>query len=279
MQACKLRNRATSAIFACFPAPTWHRKALRLFFILLLAYLPHAASADDLRVFAAASLKDVLDQVIAEFSNTTGANATLVVAGTATLARQISHGAPADIFIAANPQWMDQLEQGGDIKHGTRFNLAGNRLSLIQHGRQNPTQTFKLDDLAAAVTDERLAVAMVSAVPAGIYAKASLQSLGLWSTVNRHLVQTDNVRAALHLVNLGETRYGIVYHTDTLSAELNISVLQQLPSHSHPAITYPAAQVASSAHPQALRFLNFLKSPPAQTLLTTHGFLLPGQPG
>lgn len=241
-------------------------------FLVLAVPGTRAVAADNIVVFAAASLKNALDDVVGTWRAETGNSATVSYAGSSALARQIEQGAPADVFISANEAWMDRLEQAGLIKPDTRRDLLRNRLVLIAHGKAKPEVQIRQGfDLAGLLGKDRLAMALVDAVPAGIYGKAALTSLGIWGAVEPKVAQTDNVRAALTLVGRGEAPYGIVYATDA-SASDNVSIVGTFPADSHPPIIYPAAVVAESKHPRAQAFLNFMASPAARPLFQRHGF-------
>lgn len=240
--------------------------------------LAPGARAADLTVFAAASLKNALDEVAAGFRAETGAAVTLSYAGSSALARQIEQGAPADLFLSASPDWMDALARQGLIDPASRADLLGNRLVLIAPKPSDgaPPAPFALRngaDLTGRLGDGRLALALVDAVPAGVYAKAALQSLGLWSAVAPKTAQTDNVRAALALVALGETPLGIVYATDAV-AEPRVTVLAPVPAESHPPIRYPVAAVAGRANPLTPRFLAYLRGPAARAAFERQGFVV-----
>lgn len=230
------------------------------------------ALAGEVSVFAAASLKTSLDAVAAQFHTTTGHRVTLTYAGSSQLARQIQHGAPADIFVSANPQWMDVLEAAGAVVVNSRRDLLTNRLVLV--GSEMGSLDFDTYDFVTALGDGRLAVALTSAVPAGIYAKAVLTQMGLWPALENRLAETDNVRAALALVALRATPLGIVYATDAL-AEPRVSVWAEFPTNSHPPIVYPAALI--SEHPVAKAFFDFLAADEAGEIFQSHGFGLAGQ--
>ena len=235
---------------------------------LLLAALP--AMAGDVTVFAAASLKTALEEVADGYRRDSGAGVTLALAGSSALARQIEHGAPADVFISASPDWMDHLETAGRLDPATRRDLLGNRLVLIAHGPAAPVEIGPDFDLPALLGDGRLAMALVDAVPAGIYGKAALSSLGLWEAVRSQVAQADNVRAALALVASGEAPLGIVYATDA-AAEPRVSVVGTFPDGSHPPILYPVAAVAGRAA-QAAPFLAHLAGAEARAVFARHGF-------
>ncbi|MCA0869951.1 molybdate ABC transporter substrate-binding protein [Seohaeicola saemankumensis] len=242
---------------------------------LLLASLALPARAADLTVFAAASLKTALDEVADRYSDRTGTRLRLSYAGSSALARQIQQGAPADLFFSANPGWMDVLEADGLLAPASRRDLLSNRLALIAGpgARTDLPRIAPGADLRGALGDGRLSMALVNAVPAGIYGKAALQSLGLWDQVADRLAQSDNVRAALRLVALGETPLGVVYATDA-AAEPKVRVIGLFPPDSHPPIRYPVAIIAGADRPQARDFLAFLSGPQAGALFAAHGFTL-----
>lgn len=231
---------------------------------VLACFICAATSAQaELTVFAAASLRGALDEVHQTYEKPVVAS----YASSAALARQIAQGAPADVFISANTQWMDYLSDQDDVQSETVVTLLGNQLVLVSHAENS---TFQLNDLPAALENTKLAMGFVNAVPAGIYSKQALSTLGLWSDVQPHVVQTDNVRAALALVALAEVDFALVYATDAL-AEPTVKVLAHIPNETHDAIRYPAAQVSSDA--EAAAYLTYLQSPEAQTIFARHGFL------
>lgn len=234
--------------------------------------LASPAAAGDPTIFAAASLKTALDDVIDEWSAATGHRAVVSYAGSSALARQIEAGAPADIFISANPGWMDLLETRGLIRPATRVDLLANRLVLISHApNPAPLNVAPGFDLAGRLGDGRLATALVDAVPAGIYAKSALIGLGVWNDVADRIAQMDNVRAALALVARGEAPLGIVYVTDAM-AEPGVTVVAMIPAAVHPPIVYPAALVADSTAPLASALLDFIAGTAARATFRRHGF-------
>lgn len=249
----------------------------RLFSLLaLMASLASAALADNVTVFAAASLKNAMDDVARAYEVHSGDDVVVSFGGSSALARQIQQGAPADLFISANPGWMDVLEKDGLIVPGTRIDLLSNTLVLV--GSDPRVLTISPDlDLVAALNGQRLAMALVNAVPAGIYGKAALTSLGVWNDVAPHIAQTDNVRAALRLVALGEAPLGIVYATDAL-ADPNVHILDSFSADSHPPILYPAAVVSDGRQKAARRFLDYLTSARARAVFDRHGFGAAGTP-
>lgn len=228
------------------------------------------ACAADVTVFAAASLKGALDEAIAAWDGAAGGAVAVSYAGSSALARQIEAGAPADVFVSANVAWMDSLEADGLLAPGTRVGLLGNALVLV-----GPKGAGRLEPAALpeALGDGRLAMALVDAVPAGMYGREALVSLGLWDALADRVAQADNVRAALALVAAGEAPYGIVYATDA-AAETRVSVVATFPEDSHEAIVYPAAATAEGEVEVARRFLDFLQGAGADAIFLRHGFTL-----
>lgn len=237
--------------------------------ILLLVFLTGAASAraDSVTVFAAASLKTALDQIAAQYTAATGTDIVPVYAASSVLARQIALGAPADIFVSASADWMDWVASQDALAPATRRDIATNSLVLIAHGAGAPHSTT-LPDIAALLNEGRLAVALINAVPAGIYAKAALDWAG--APDDLPLAQSANVRAALALVARGETPLGIVYASDAV-AEPRVSVVFRFPAAAHPPIVYPAAAMRD-ASPAGLAFLDHLASPAARAAFAQNGF-------
>lgn len=241
--------------------------ALTFSLALPLAALP--AAADQVTVFAAASLKNALDEIAADFIAETGHDVAISYAGSNALARQIIEGAPADLFISANVEWLDQVEAQGLVD--SRTDLLGNRLVLIGHGDAEPVQISAATDLAAMLDGGKLAMAMVDSVPAGQYGKAALETLGLWDDLRDDVAQSDNVRAALMLVSTGEAPLGIVYATDAAAGD-NVTIIGEFPQDSYPPITYPAA-LLDQAEDQADRdFFQALGGSAAAEIFARHGF-------
>lgn len=238
---------------------------------LLACAFTSATRADDVTVFAAASLKTAMDRIAPAFAEETGHKAVVSLAGSSALARQIEAGAPADVFISANEAWMDRLEDAGAVRPETRVDLLGNRIVLVASDPDAaPVEIAPGFDLAGLLGDERLAMALVDAVPAGIYGKAALESLGVWEAVAPKVAQADNVRAALALVAAGEAPYGIVYATDA-AAEDDVTVVGTFPEDTHPPIVYPAAETVE-AGPGASAFMAFLQGPAARAVFEREGF-------
>jgi len=239
-----------------------------------LALTPLAAVAEDVLVFAAASLTDALDSVANSWNETSGHRAVISYAGSSALARQIQEGAPADIFVSASTEWMDALEATGDLRPDTRRNLLGNSLVLIAHGNAAPVTIDRNLDLPGLLNGGRLSMAMVDSVPAGIYGKAALTSLGLWDEAAPLVAQSDNVRAALAFVARNEAPLGIVYATDA-AVQDEVSIIGTFPADSHDRIVYPAAMTAQSSSDQAQAFLDYLSSDKAREIWRSFGFTLP----
>ena len=251
---------------------------LRSFSALLLIAVSLASTAaraqDDagLTVFAAASLKEALDEAAAAYRKQTGVPVRVSYAASSALARQIEQGAPADVFFSADLEWMDYLQQRNRLDVATRRSLLGNRLVLIAPRASKAQVDLKRPaTLLAALGDGRLAVGQTRTVPAGKYAKASLESLSLWNGVRPRLAESESVRAALMLVARGETPLGIVYASDA-KAEPGVRVVATFPEDSHPPIVYPVAALRGARAAQAARFVQWLASPAADALFTKRGF-------
>ncbi|WP_298917107.1 molybdate ABC transporter substrate-binding protein [uncultured Roseobacter sp.] len=244
------------------------------FMLALVLWFPVTGTvrADQITVFAAASLKTALDEIAADFETETGHDVTLAFAGTPVLARQISQGAPADIFLSASSDWMDWVEDRGALEPGNRKDLLGNALVLIGH---NGNAAIELDkvSLRAGLAEARIAIALADAVPAGIYAKAALTHLGVWEALKPQLIQTDNARAALALVALGEAPFGIVYRSDAI-AEPRVQVVATFPAASHPKIVYPMALLRGRITRAAQTFADYLTSDVAHRVFEHQGFSL-----
>lgn len=238
-------------------------------FAAAVAIAAPAAQAQQLVVFAAASLKNALDEIVAAWD---GGDVAVSYAGSSALARQIEQGAPADLFISADVPWMNYLAERNLIVPETRADLLGNRIVLIAHGQAGTqVEIGPQTDLAGMLSGGRLAMADVEAVPAGRYGKAALESLGLWDGVADSLAQAENVRAALALVSRGEAPMGIVYATDA-AADDNVTVVATFPRESHAPIIYPMAVLAASANPAAAVFAEHLTSDAARVAFEKQGF-------
>lgn len=228
------------------------------------------AGAETVTVFAAASLKNALDEVATAWEAETGNDVVIAYDGSAKLAKQIIAGAPADVFVSAAEDWMDAVAAEGLVAEGTRRDLLGNRLILVAHGAVPPVEIGAGLDLAGMLAGGKLAMGMVDSVPAGQYGKAALESLGLWASVQGSVAQSENVRAALALVAAGEAPLGIVYASDAL-AEPGVTVVGTFPADSHPPIRYPVA-VIDGAGPAAVAFADALASEGAAAVFAAQGF-------
>ncbi|HMH52413.1 MAG TPA: molybdate ABC transporter substrate-binding protein [Candidatus Acidoferrum sp.] len=285
----------------------WSAGAGILLFLFVGIFAERAtAQGRDVLVFAAASLKNALDDVNAEYQRQTGRKVTVSYASSPTLAKQIEAAAPADVFMSADLDWMDYLAQRRLIKPETRRKLLANRLVLVSPGKtpgETPGETrwggetyrgglggavgapqsnsvnkaqpdvtishgFPLANLLGS---GRLAMADPDSVPAGKYGKAALEHLGVWASVRTRIARAENVRAALALVSRGEAPLGIVYQTDA-AADPKVKVVGFFPEDSHPPITYPVAAVAASTAPTTAAYLEFLRSPAAKPYFEKQGF-------
>lgn len=248
-------------------------RALALALVLMQAPVP-ASAADDpgLLVYAAASLTDVLTQVGTDYAREPGRRVRFSFGSTATLARQIESGAKAEVFIAADRDWMDYVEQRALIRSSSRVDLLGNRLVLVAPAdarlRLQIEPGMRLAEALGAAG--RLSLADPASVPAGKYAKAALISMGAWSSLEPRIVASENVRMALMFVARGEAPLGVVYLTDA-KAEPKVQVVGEFPAGAHPPIVYPAA-VTRDATPSAAQFLDYLSGPSARARFQAAGF-------
>jgi molybdate transport system substrate-binding protein len=235
------------------------------------------ASAADITVFAAASLKEAMDQQARNFDAATGNKTVVSYGGSNALAKQIEAGAPADLFISADLDWTDYLDQRKLLAPNTRSNLLRNTLVLIAPASNHSTLTIgPRFELAAALRNDKLAMANPESVPAGKYGKAALEKLGVWATVEKQVARADTVRAALALVSRGEAPYGIVYRTDAM-ADKGVRIVDTFPADTHPPIVYPVALIASSKSPASSLLLNYLRSDTARPTWEKYGFGLVAQ--
>jgi molybdate transport system substrate-binding protein len=238
---------------------------------MLLAAAP-AAAAQDVTVFAAASLKNALDAISAAWKAEAGKEAIISYAASSALAKQIEEGAPADVFISADLDWMAYLSERNLIRPDTEVRLLGNRIVLIAPADSTATAEIASGfDLAGLLGAGKLAMANVDSVPAGKYGKEALTSLDVWDGVAGNVAQAENVRAALALVSTGEAPLGIVYQTDAKS-DPAVTVIGTFPEDSHAPIVYPAAETAEAKGADAGAFLGYLKGPKARALFEAEGF-------
>ena len=236
------------------------------------AYSPTLAQDKSLTVFAAASMKNALDDINAAYTAKTGVKVVASYAASSALAKQIEQGAPADIFISADTDWMDYAVGKKDLNEATRINLLGNSIVLIapkDSKIENVTigQGF---DLAKLAGPGKIATGDVKAVPVGKYARAALEKLGAWQAAEPKFAMAESVRAALTLVARGEAALGIVYSTDA-KVEPGVKIVGTFPADSHPPIIYPVAATAT-AKAGAADYLAFLRSSAAKTIFEKYGF-------
>jgi molybdate transport system substrate-binding protein len=267
---------------ACDPHACKHARSAIMYrlagisaaFIMLLgaAWSPAAAQDKTVTVFAAASMKNALDDINAAYTAKSGTKIVVSYAASSALAKQIEQGAPADVFISADTDWMDYAAGKKNINEPSRVNLLGNSIVLIA------PKDSKIDnvnigpgfDLAKLAGDGKIATGDVKSVPVGKYAKAALEKLGSWQAAEPKFAMAESVRAALTLVARGEAALGIVYSTDA-KIEPGVKVVGTFPADSHPAIIYPVA-ATTTAKPETTDYLAFLRSTAAKSILEKYGF-------
>jgi len=274
-----LRNFPTSvlAAVAAFLRATDFCRAALFAALALTAAMPASAQNSSgngpqgsITVFAAASLQDALAAAAKDFTASSGVAVKFSFDASSTLARQIEAGAPADLFASADLDWMDQLDARHLVEH--RINLLSNRLVVIAP-KDAPLTTLVLDvpSIESALGGGRLVTGAVETVPVGRYAKAALEKLGLWASLQGRIAPADNVRAALAYVARGEAPLGIVYATDA-AAEPKVKIVASFPPQSYPPIVYPFAVVSGGKTDEAARFLAFLQGEAARRSFTAQGF-------
>lgn len=242
---------------------------------LTVAMAVPAFAQTPLTVFAAASLKESLDEAAAAYQRASGTPVQVSYAASSALARQVEQGAPADVFFSADLEWMDYLQQRQLVAPAQRRNLLGNTLVLVAPASSAAKVDLRKPGALAATlgAQGRLALGQTNSVPAGKYARAALQTLGQWDGVQARLAESDSVRAALMLVARGETPLGIVYGSDA-KAEPKVRVVAVFPADSYTPIVYPVAALRASKHPAAADFVRWLGTPPAQAIFQRRGFSL-----
>jgi molybdate transport system substrate-binding protein len=243
------------------------------FVILAGASLSPAAAGDKtITVFAAASMKNALDEIDAAYTAKTSVKITASYAASSALAKQIEQGAPADVFVSADTDWMDYATSKKTINESTRVNLLGNSIVLIapKDSAIDYVTIAQGFDLAKLAGDGKIATGDVKSVPAGKYAKAALENLGAWQAAEPKFAMAESVRAALTLVARGEANLGIVYSTDA-KVEPGVKIVGTFPADSHPAIIYPVAATVT-AKGETNDYLAFLRSTAAKTILEKYGF-------
>jgi molybdate transport system substrate-binding protein len=240
---------------------------------MAMAPVGAAQAQDGMVIFAAASLKNALDEIAGAWSKETGKPMPKIsYAASSALAKQMEQGAPAAMFISADTDWMDHVDKKDLIRKDTRVNLLGNKIVLIAPRDSKVALEVRQGfDLAKALAGGKLSMANVESVPAGKYGKAALERLGAWDGVKGSIAQAENVRAALLLVSRGEAPLGIVYATDA-AADPNVKIVGEFPADSHPPIIYPAALTKDSKSADARAFFDFLKSSKARPAFEKQGF-------
>ncbi len=258
--------------------------------VLVLGLCAGPAGAGEVTVFAAASTSGALEDLAQRYMAAGGGRVRTVSAASSTLAKQIVQGAPADLFLSANPAWMDYLAERGALDPMSRVDLLGNRLVLIVPRTGDAGGDAAGDDLdelssawladfllAERPGDKPLVMADPGHVPAGIYGKVALDALGLWQRLAGQAVRTADVRAALALVDRGEAAAGVVYATDAAISS-RVRIVGRFPASSHPPIVYPLALINGRVTAAAARFYDHLLSAEAAEVFRAHGFLVPPEP-
>ena len=243
-----------------------------LVFLCGLASSPALAQDKSLTVFAAASMKNALDEIDNAYAARSGVKVIVSYAASSTLAKQIEQGAPADVFVSADTDWMDYAIAKRTINEPTRVNLLGNSIVLVApaNSKLHNVTIGPGFDLATLAGDDKIATGDVKAVPVGKYAKAALEKLGAWQAAEPKFAMAESVRAALTLVARGEAALGIVYATDA-RIEPGVKIVGSFPADSHPAIIYPVA-ATTTAKAEAAGYLGFLRSPVAKAMFEKYGF-------
>jgi molybdate transport system substrate-binding protein len=250
------------------------RRVFAIGAIAAAVFVTMAPASADILVFGAASLKNALDDVNARYQRKTGGKIVVSYGASSTLAKQLESGAPADIFISADLDWMDYVAQRKLIKPETRSNFLGNKLVLIAPADSKVTLTIGPNfPLAQALGSGRLTMADPASVPAGKYGKASLEALGVWASVSDKIAPAQDVRTALAYVSRGEAPLGIVYQTDA-AADKGVKIVGAFPASTHPPIIYPIAVTAVSNNPGVGAYMSFLKSSEARSAFESQGFVV-----
>lgn len=233
----------------------------------------HAIAAENITVFAAASLTNALQDIASEYEEGRDVKIVSSFASSSTLARQIEQGAPADLFISADQQWMDYASEKKTIDNGSRVTLLGNDLVLVAptSNQPQPVNISKTTDWKSLLKGQRLAVGDPDHVPAGIYAKEALQNLGAWEQLSPVMARSNSVRAALALVERNETPYGIVYGSDAIASK-KVTVVGIFPKESHKPVEYPLAIVTDHNNARVKAFYDYLKGPEAAVVFKKYGF-------
>lgn len=241
--------------------------------VLVAGLAAQAQAADKVTVFAAASLTNAMQDIAAQYQKEKSVQVVSSFASSSTLARQIEQGAPADLFISADQQWMDYSISKQQIVENTRYTLLGNELVLVA-AKASKIDSVEIDDKTQwtkLLGDSRLAVGDPDHVPAGIYAKEALQKLAAWSTFEPKLARASDVRGALALVEREEAPLGIVYGSDAIASK-KVKVVGTFPASSHKPVEYPMAIVKDHEKPVVRAFYDYLKTPAASAIFKQYGF-------
>lgn len=236
---------------------------------------PAARGADTatVHVYAAASLQPALEETIARYIRAGGGRVVGVYAASGSLARQIEHGAPADIFVSANTEWMDYLQAHGALRPNTRRTVLTNQLVIVHSPCTEKLEAGSIAQILRARPQARIAMGNPESVPAGSYAQQALTHLGLWAALKPHAVFAENARAALVWVARCEADMGVVYRTDALAGQsLGIGITAALPAQSHDLIAYPMAIIAGRNQPEVTRFAHYLAGDNAFAVFESFGF-------
>ena len=247
----------------------------RLFALAAFLLAAAAARADDIVVFAASSLKEALDAVVHAYEAKGKDHVIVSYAGSNDLGRQIENGAPADVFISADKEWIDYVVQRNLVLRGSRTKLLANDLVLIAPAASKVQVKLAPGvNIAGALGNGRIALADPDTVPSGKYAKAAFMSLGAWSAIEGKVTATDSVRAALALVSRGEAPLGVVYSTDAF-LDKRVRIVDTFPANTHPPVEYRMARLKRGTSPSVTALQTYLASPEALIIFKQFGFRAP----
>ena len=242
--------------------------------VLMLSFTLSALAAEKVTIYAAASTTDMLTELIDAY-NKQGGNAVGSFASSGVLARQIEAGAPADIFISANQEWMDYLAEKKLVADGTRKNWLGNTLVLIAPSDSKASYKFaKGAKLSGLIAKEKLAIGDPNHVPAGTYAKQAMENLGIWSDIEKNIAAAENVRVVLTLVSRGEAPLGIVFGSDYVAAKDTVKLIDTVPADAFDTISYPIGIITKHDNAEVKKFYNFLMTDSAKAVINKYGFEL-----
>lgn len=241
--------------------------------VLSSGLVVQASAAEKVTVFAAASLTNALQEIATDYQKAKEVQIVSSFASSSTLARQIEQGAPADMFISADQQWMDYAIDKQQMVNDTRYTLLGNELVLIaaKSNKLDKTEMNTQTDWATLLNGGRLSVGDPDHVPAGLYAKEALQNLGAWTTLESQLARGNNVRSAMAMVEREEAPLGIVYGSDAVASD-KVKVIAIFPNDSHKPVEYPMAIVKDHQTPTVTAFYEYLKGPEASAIFERYGF-------